>query len=77
MSKFLDIFIVNGGFYITLFRFFQFGVVYQENNRMQYNGKTMSTKALDFSVSIWKFGIHLHPVVSESNICQDVILAKS
>lgn len=77
MSRFLDIFIVPKGFYVTLFKFFQIGVVYQTNNRMQYDGKTMCTKAIDLSVSIWKFGIHLHPVYSEANICQDVILAKS
>jgi hypothetical protein len=77
VSKILDIFIVPKGFYITLFRFFQIGIVYQERNKMQYNGKTFSTKAIDLSISIWRFGIHIHPVISRSNICQDVILAKS
>jgi hypothetical protein len=77
VSKILDIFIVPKGFYITLFQFFQFGIQLIERNTMQYNGKQYTSKALDISFSIWKFGIHIHPLVSEINICQDVILAKS
>lgn len=77
MSKIFDIFIVPKGIYITIFKFFQIGIVYQERSTMQYNGETFNSKAIDLSISIWKFGIHIHPVISENNICQDVILAKS
>ena len=77
MSNFLDIFIVPKGIYITFLKFFQIGVVLMTNKQMMVSGVVHKTKSIDIAFTIWKFGIHIHPVISERNLCQDVILAKS
>ncbi len=77
MSNFLDIFLVPKGIYITFLKFFQVGVVIMTNKTMLNDGIMHKTKSIDIAFSIWKFGIHIHPVISERNLCQDVILARS
>ena len=77
MSNFLDIFIVPKGIYITFLKFFQIGGVLMKTNTMLESGIMHKTKSIDIVFTIWKFGIHIHPVISERNLCQDVILAKS
>ena len=77
MSWLLDIFIMPSGCAITLFKMFQLCVVYLETNEMDYNQETYESKAIDISISIYKFSTHLHLVIAERNLCQDVQLAKS
>jgi|10_taG_2_1085330.scaffolds.fasta_scaffold196056_2 hypothetical protein len=77
MGRFFDIFFMPEGVAITLFQFFQVAVMYLTTNHMNYQNETYESKALDLSITIWKFGIHLHLVLAERNICQDVQLAKS
>ena len=77
MGKWFDIFIMPEGIAITLFRIFQVSVLYIKTNQMNYSNETYESKALDISFTIWKFSTHLHLVLAERNLCQDVQIAKS
>lgn len=51
------------GMYLTLFNMFQCGVLF-----VQKHGNS----SIDFSVSIWKMGIHVHCVTAEENRCREI-----
>lgn len=50
------------GIYFTFLNLFQCGVVF-----IQKHGNS----SVDFSISIWKFGIHIHCVTAEENRCRE------
>jgi len=77
MAKWIDIMIMPEGVALTLLRFFQVGVCLIKTDQMDYSGDTYESKALDISVSIYKFSTHLHFSLSERNKCRDVTIAKS
>ena len=77
MAKWIDIMIMPEGVALTLLQFFQVCVCIVTVNDMDYSGDTYESKALDISVSIYKFSTHLHFSLSEKNKCQDVVIAKS
>ena len=53
----------NKGLYGTLFNILRLGVLFLQEK------KTGSTN-IDISLSVWKFGIHLHLVLAKENICR-------
>ncbi len=59
MGKVLDIAFPIGGVIITLFRFFQIGILTDNN-------------FIDFNISVYKLGIHLHLVYEEDNRCREI-----
>ena len=77
MSRWIDIMIMPEGAALTLLQFFQICVCIVTIDEMDYSGNTYQDKALDISISIYKFSTHLHFSLSERNKCRDVILAKS
>jgi len=77
MARFIDIMIMPEGVALTLLQFFQVCVCMIKTNQMDYSGETYESKALDISVSIYKFSTHLHFSLSERNKCRDVTIAKS
>tara|TARA_R100000365_G_C2705588_1_gene42657 strand:+ start:152 stop:379 length:228 start_codon:yes stop_codon:yes gene_type:complete len=75
MSKWLDIYIVPYGAFITLLRMFQIGVVYVVASPIPI--AEITERHLDISFSVWRFSTHLQIILSEENLCQDVIVARS
>lgn len=71
MSRIFDISVINKnlhkGFYVTIFSMVQIGVL-----ALQPAGAF----ALDFSMSIWKYGVHIHLVNAKDNRCLAIIKAK-
>ncbi|MAG26948.1 hypothetical protein CMI47_15525 [Candidatus Pacearchaeota archaeon] len=63
MGRILDIAFPQTGMIITIFRFLQFAVLFDNN-------------FVDFSFSIWKAGIHLHLVYEERNRCLEIVKHK-
>jgi len=55
----------NKGFYLTLFNIFRIGLLFLQE------AKQGSTN-INISISIWRFGIHLHLVLSKENICREI-----
>ena len=68
MSKIIDISVINKqlhkGFYITLFRMFQFGFLMLEPK---------GAESIDISISIWRFGFHLHFTIAKENRCLAIL----
>ena len=56
MGKLIDIQLPANGVFITLFRLFQVGILFDNSY-------------VDISMSVWKAGIHLHMVYEEKNRC--------
>lgn len=77
MGKWFDIFISPEGIAITIFKFIQIAVYYLKTNEMESSGTMYNSKAIDISLSIWKVSTHMHFVLAERNLCQDVQIAKS
>ena len=77
MSRWIDIMIMPEGAALTLLQFFQICVCIVTIDEMDYSGNTYQDKALDISISIYKFSTHLHFSLSERNKCRDVTIAKS
>jgi len=59
MGKLIDIALPVGGIIVTLLRFFQLSILTNNN-------------FLDFSVSVHRFGIHLHFVMEDNNRCLEI-----
>ncbi len=75
MSKWLDIYIVPYGAFVTLLRILQVGVVYITSTPVPIANVT--ERHIDISLSVWRFSTHLQVILSEENLCRDVIVAKS
>ena len=77
MGRLFDIYVQPEGIAITLFKFIQIAVYYLKMNEMETSGTMYNSKAIDISLSIWKISTHMHFVLAERNLCQDVQIAKS
>jgi hypothetical protein len=51
----------NRGLYVTICNIMRIGFITM----------TQDSTNIDISISIWKFGLHIHVVKAKENICQD------